>query len=70
MFAVLVLLMQKIIKRLSTVMLCNFEEKIKKKIEGKGRGGNDQCYNAAYDIIIRMDKSNVFIYFTSCRSGL
>ena len=47
MFAVLVLLIQKIIKRLSTVMLCNFEEKLKKKIEGKGRGGNDQCYNAA-----------------------
>ena len=37
-FAVLVLLMQKVIRRLSNVMLCNFKEKRKEKERGKGQG--------------------------------
>ena len=44
MFAVLVLLGKKIIGRFfKKVTLCNFKRtKEKKKIEGEGRGGNDQ----------------------------
>ena len=57
---VLVLLMQKIIRRISNVMLCNFKEKRKEKDKRKGQGRQRsmlQCSLRYYHKVIRVVSS-------------